>query len=504
MQNEIELYKKLGWKILLLNGKIPIHPNWPTRIVTDEELAMHRGNIGIQTGKVSGIIVVDIDSISWPTWLTGKHLVETIPFVQTGKGRHFYFRYQEGIRNSVKKLGPETDIRSDNGFVVVPPSIHENGNKYEWIISPEVEELVDLPQEIVDKLKENKVSPGPTMHVLGGIREGSRNDTLASLAGTMRSRGFSYEAILAALFAENQAHCSPQLPTSEVETIAKSISRYEPGVPGIPPTVRQAYGRGAMLTETEESHSYGGLISSDIVKWSDLKNMDFEPVETIKTGIPCLDQYLDGGLGVEEVSFFIGEQSVGKTTLSCFIGANAVKQGFNVLHTFYEDRLSSLKNRYGNHLIGPQENEVYFLDATKKVAKIEDIERAIKFYKPGLVIVDYFFRIPSVRGMGDSRFEAKDTVMKLANLARIYKTHILILDHVLVSPINKDNMPWCYKMTFSKVSEAKMYKLGITDIMIGLMRDKNQVYITGMKAKRYSADLFRAVTVDWNTGRYIE
>jgi hypothetical protein len=47
-----------------------------------------------------------------------------------------------------------------------------------------------------------------------------------SLGGSMRRRGMSPGAILAALDAENTARCKPPLPDDEVEGIARSVSRY--------------------------------------------------------------------------------------------------------------------------------------------------------------------------------------------------------------------------------------------------------------------------------------
>ena len=62
------------------------------------------------------------------------------------------------------------------------------------------------------------------------IREGKRNSTLASLAGTMRKRGLAQEAITAALLIQNRERCEPPLDEGEVERIAASIGRYEPEV----------------------------------------------------------------------------------------------------------------------------------------------------------------------------------------------------------------------------------------------------------------------------------
>lgn len=56
-----------------------------------------------------------------------------------------------------------------------------------------------------------------------------RNATLTSLAGTMRRRGMSGEAIQAALLEENTKRCEEPLDDAEVEAIARSVTRYEPG-----------------------------------------------------------------------------------------------------------------------------------------------------------------------------------------------------------------------------------------------------------------------------------
>ncbi len=63
----------------------------------------------------------------------------------------------------------------------------------------------------------------------GVVSEGQRNDTLTSLAGTMRRRGMSVAAIEAALLAENAARYNPPLPEDEVRRIARSVGRYQPG-----------------------------------------------------------------------------------------------------------------------------------------------------------------------------------------------------------------------------------------------------------------------------------
>ena len=55
-----------------------------------------------------------------------------------------------------------------------------------------------------------------------------RNNTLTSLAGTMRRRGMGEEAIYAALAVVNTEQCVPPKDDDEVRRIAHSVARYEP------------------------------------------------------------------------------------------------------------------------------------------------------------------------------------------------------------------------------------------------------------------------------------
>jgi len=197
-------------------------------------------NIGILTGQSSGLVVVDVDGEDGKASLkalTATHapLPKTL-CVKTGragvdgkrKGCHYYFRAPAVaiIRNSAGILGKGLDVRGEGGYVVAPPSLHPSGLLYEWR-APE-QPIADLPPWLVAKLAETKttIEVAPVQGEV--IAEGGRNAGLASLAGTMRRRGMSPDAIEAALMKENAARCRPPLPASEVREIARSVGRYPP------------------------------------------------------------------------------------------------------------------------------------------------------------------------------------------------------------------------------------------------------------------------------------
>jgi hypothetical protein len=80
-----------------------------------------------------------------------------------------------------------------------------------------------IPDVFIDASATSTPSDTPDV-----IPEGQRDSTLAALAGSMRRKGFSAEAIAAALQIENERRCRPPLSHRDVERIAQSIGRYQP------------------------------------------------------------------------------------------------------------------------------------------------------------------------------------------------------------------------------------------------------------------------------------
>jgi putative DNA primase/helicase len=152
--------------------------------------------------------------------------------VKTSRGAHLYFTWPEGavIRNSAGKIAAGLDIRGDGGYVIVPPSVHPTGEPYRWLGEGEHVPICPAPSwllaTIIDPPRTVDSVPASSGEV---IPKGSRNQTLASLAGTMRKRAMSREAIAAALQTLNKSLCDPPLEQTEVSSIAASVARYTPG-----------------------------------------------------------------------------------------------------------------------------------------------------------------------------------------------------------------------------------------------------------------------------------
>ena len=94
-------------------------------------------NLAIATGSVSGIFVLDVDGALGEESLAKLEAkygpLPKTASVLTGRGRHLYFLCPpQGLRCSAGKIGPGLDIRGDGGYIIVPPSLHQNGKQYEW------------------------------------------------------------------------------------------------------------------------------------------------------------------------------------------------------------------------------------------------------------------------------------------------------------------------------------------------------------------------------------
>lgn len=92
--------------------------------------------IGIVTGQISGLFVVDCDSQEG--FDTVQELLPDsleIPTARTPRGGwHFYFQYPKGSNLTVQAaVMPGVDIRGEGGYIIAAPSMNGNSRGYEWL-----------------------------------------------------------------------------------------------------------------------------------------------------------------------------------------------------------------------------------------------------------------------------------------------------------------------------------------------------------------------------------
>ena len=116
-------------------------------------------NVGIVTGRPSGLVVIDIDprhgGIDSMQQLVRQHgPLPPGPRVRTGSGgwHLIYAQPDREVHNSVNRVGAGIDVRGTGGYVIAPPSLHSAGDRYVWtregdpLPMPEwLDRLVDRP-----------------------------------------------------------------------------------------------------------------------------------------------------------------------------------------------------------------------------------------------------------------------------------------------------------------------------------------------------------------------
>lgn len=111
-------------------------------------------NLGILTGAVSGLVVLDLDGAAAVRDALTRGLPHT-PIATTGKGLHLYLAHPGGAvpnRANLIEDSPGYDLRGDGGYVVAPPSVHPSGWQYRWLVTPEEIPLAPLPEWLQEAL----------------------------------------------------------------------------------------------------------------------------------------------------------------------------------------------------------------------------------------------------------------------------------------------------------------------------------------------------------------
>lgn len=202
-----EAYASLGWRIvpIIPGRKHPGVEAWQ-RAATDDLATirswfggLYRGHgVGVACGQGSDIWVLDVDDLDAIARLEeaiGCELPLTVTSRSgSGRGVHLFYQWDRDrpITNGHSRNLPDgIDVRGEGGQVVIPPTVHPNGDPYTWLRPPQDWSVADAPDalyELMFRPVEQPTRPAPAP----GPAHLDDGDSIAAWTRT----AYSYPALL--------------------------------------------------------------------------------------------------------------------------------------------------------------------------------------------------------------------------------------------------------------------------------------------------------------------
>ena len=218
--------------------------------------------IGIPTGAVNGIVVVEtdtpeghgVDGAAALAQLEAEHdpLPDTLQALSPSGSLHRYFRHPGAgikIKGSASELGAGLDVRADGQMVIAPPSINSDGRQYKWLNR---NPIAALPAWLVELTRQkSRASPTISQRAVAAIKRPSIGpngygaaalaDEIEQLASTAPGR--RNHQLNRASFSLHQLVAGGELDAAEVERRLVEASTVngliaDDGLPSVIATIR--------------------------------------------------------------------------------------------------------------------------------------------------------------------------------------------------------------------------------------------------------------------------
>ncbi len=286
--------------------------------------------IAIVCGKVSGIVVVDVDEYHGGT--TAKLTPTVMVKSGSGQGYHFYYAYYPGLpNNNDGVVGQGIDVKTDGGYVCGVGTLHDSGGRYEYEMSPDDASLVSLDQWVIDKLLHKKRFED----ILSGVPEGTRYTSAAQFVGYLLTK-FPQEQWesevwpLMQLWNQQNENANEPENLKNLRKTFENICRREQGKTG-----------STIAPEQVDISAQQDSLQQQLA--------DIPPGKILPTGFKTLDTVIDG---LRYGAFYLtaGLKKSGKSLLQMQIIVNALQNGnkIGVIDTElgpveYFDRIAALE-----------------------------------------------------------------------------------------------------------------------------------------------------------------
>jgi hypothetical protein len=224
-------------------------------------------NVALRTGIWGWALDIDRAKGGFETLeeLEAKHgkLRSTMSQITGGNGYQYFYAPPEQavIKNGENVCGWQgIDVRGENGYCLVQPSIHPSGGKYFWDGARwEQEGVQPADAWLLEALLNGNSNGNGTrrkFELPERIPHGQQHKYLVSLAGKMRAAFMGYDEIVAALWEVNQTRCERPGPRNHIEQYARSVCNYVPGpqhepAPTVAPSKPLKIVRGGSIYDAE-------------------------------------------------------------------------------------------------------------------------------------------------------------------------------------------------------------------------------------------------------------
>lgn len=268
--------KEVGFNVIPAKekDKVPIIPwkKYQKEKVTEKDLikwfTSENLNLACVLGRVSGYVVIDIDSQIVPNWL--KDVKTWI--AKSGKGFHYYFKISNDMYVPSERIDDKIELKGEGNIIILPGSTHPSGTLYRWkcfidelkepasfsSIFPKIIQLKqkhisynhspnlsngtfsDKPSlcekaHEVKNISENeddytfeelfeKLKSAELRKLYQGVPEGARNISMVRIAGSLFADGLNEDEVYSLLLAVNQRN-QPPLPDKEIRNIVKYLKK---------------------------------------------------------------------------------------------------------------------------------------------------------------------------------------------------------------------------------------------------------------------------------------
>ncbi len=186
--------------------------------------------VGVRTGKVNGLTVVDIDKHGTTDGFQSLKDFPDLDPKQTatsltaGGGQHQYYAYPGALKSTV--LAPGIDLLADNRMVVAPSSVRADGKPYLLVNGRDLTSLAPLPTSVLNRLKRSPAEEARRLaNKIGAAVEGERHilvrDGTFALAHEVVA-GRLLESEFRQRIADMAAICVPPLDKLHVDDLIQS------------------------------------------------------------------------------------------------------------------------------------------------------------------------------------------------------------------------------------------------------------------------------------------